>query len=98
MPKASIRDEHGKTNLRAFENYGFIYGLTLGGVVGVVVVGPHFHEWSFFVCLGIILGCGIGIGVLGHLAVAIAYGSTASGFGVASDTDSGSSDGGGGGD
>lgn len=96
MARASIRDEHGRPNLRRLRNYGFRYGLALGGVVGVILAGPHFQEWPFFTSLGVILGCGIGAGVLGHLAIAMVYGSAASGFGVASCGSIGGSDSGGG--
>jgi hypothetical protein len=93
MPNLSMRDEKGRPNLRAFENYGFIYGLSLGGVVGVLVAGPYFGEWPLAACLGTIVGCGIGAGVVGYLAVAMVYGSAASGFGAASDANESSATG-----
>jgi hypothetical protein len=102
MDHLPTRDENGKPSLRAFENNGLVYGLPLGALVGIMFAGPHFNEWSLLKSLGTIFGCGIGAGILGYIAIAIAYGSTAAGFGITSGAgDDGSSsggDGGGGGD
>ena len=88
-------DKDGKPDFKAFENYGSIYGLTLGLVAGLLVAGPHFHDWSFLTCLATICGLGILVALLGHLAIAWAYGSVAGGnLGVGGGA-SPSSDGGG---
>ena len=84
MPQHSLRDEHGRPNLRTFENRGFLYGLAFGAAIGVLIAGPHFREWSFLASVGMILGCGVGFGLLGYVAIAIAYGSAAGGFGTSS--------------
>lgn len=105
MSQHSMRDSQDKPNLRKVENNGFVYGLGLGAMIGVVVAGPHFREWSLFTSLETIFGWGVGMGILGYFAIAIAYGSAMGGFGSASGigdhnstndgTDGGSGDGGG---
>jgi hypothetical protein len=105
MSQHSRRHSQNKSSLRIFENNGFVYGLGLGAVIGVVVAGPHFREWSLFTSFGTIFGWGVGIGILGYFAIAIAFGSASGGFGGASDIgddnslndgmDGGSGDGGG---
>lgn len=100
-----MRDSQDKPNLRSFENNGFLYGLGLGGVVGVIAAGPHFREWPLFATFGVIAGCCIGLGILGYFAIAIAHGSVAGGYSGTSgigdsaqlndNTDGGHGDGGG---
>ena len=95
-----------KPVVNRYEGYGLIAGLGLGSLIGVMVSGPHFHDWPAIVSLVVILGGGAVGAAIGYLAVSIAYGSTAAGFGIESGISdpghgsgghSGSGDGGGGG-
>ena len=52
MSQHSMRNSQDKPTLRSFENNGFLYGLGLGALIGVVVAGPHFREWSLLTTLG----------------------------------------------
>lgn len=79
MSNPLARDESGRPNLRAFENNGFWYGLPAGALIGVLIAGPHFYEWPVWESLVSIFGGGFGGGILGYAAVAMAYGSEASG-------------------
>jgi hypothetical protein len=82
MSNPLARDESGKPNFRAFKNNGFVYGLPVGALVGVLIAGPHFYEWSAWKSLATILGCCAGTGILGYFAIALAYGSEATGSNV----------------
>jgi len=85
--------EHGQHVVRKYENYGSIGGLALGLVIGVIASAPHFHDWRITTSLLVIMGCGLFIGLLGHIAIAIAYGSAVAGFGgVTTSTEDRSSD------
>jgi hypothetical protein len=101
MRHLPTRDENGKPDLDAFANNGLLYGLPLGALAGVLMAGPHFSEWSPLKIFGMILGCGACAGILGYVAIAMAYGSAAAGFGITScsgdDGASGGGDGGSGG-
>ena len=96
-------EETGEPNIKVFENYGSIYGLLLGLVVGVLIAGPHFREWPFFASLATMVGGGSVGALIGHVAIALAHGSVAGGHigvggGAVSGGDAGGDGGGGGGD
>jgi hypothetical protein len=83
---------------RAIGLYG---GLFFGGIVGIVVAGPHFQEWSSARSLLTIAGSLAVGGLVGYLAGEIAIASHVSGSGSGFRRGAGSSDGddhGGGGD
>lgn len=87
------RDDNGNPNLDAFNNNGFWYGLPIGALIGVLIAGPHFHEWPTWESLVAIFGSCLGCGISGHLAIAMAYGAEASGAHVVPDySDENSSD------
>ena len=96
----SVREASKQPVLRRYEGYGLLGGLGLGLLVGVLISGPHFHEWPAMMSLAVIFG-GAAIGAaIGRLAVGIAVGSLASGTGSGAGPGGGVdvSDGGGGGD
>jgi hypothetical protein len=70
----------GHLKIKRFRQYGFTGGFSLGAIVGFMVAGPHFHEWSFVRSASTILGSGVVLGFLGFLAIVIAYGSLVAGF------------------
>ena len=94
--------------VKKYEGYGLIAGVGLGLLLGVMIAGPHFHDWPATASLLTILGSGTGGAIVGYLAVMIAFGSTTHGPGIDSGTThdfgsgghsgSGHGDGGGGGD
>ena len=91
--------ENGNPNVAAFREYGSLYGFVLGAIAGVLIAGPHFHEWSFIASLLTIFGGGALIGLLFHVAIALAYssqavGNTGVGGGSSSGNDSGGEGGG----
>lgn len=65
------RDENGNADLRTFENTGFFYGSLLGILVGVVIAGPHFFDWSLSSVLLTIAASSMVNGFLGWLAVVL---------------------------
>jgi hypothetical protein len=70
----------------------------LGLAAGVLAAGPNFYEWPVFASLATIVGGAIVGALLGYVAIALAYGSMASGpIGIVDET-SGHDDGGGGGE
>lgn len=92
-------EETGGPNIKAFENYGSIYGLVLGLVAGVLIAGPHFREWPFFASLATMVGGGSVGALIGHVAIVLVYGSVAGGDvgvsgGASSGGDSGTDGGG----
>jgi hypothetical protein len=87
MSNPLARDESGKPNLRTYENNGFLYGLPVGALIGVLIAGPHFYEWPVWESLAAIFGCAIGAGILGYIAVVSAYGSEAGGSNIVSSLD-----------
>lgn len=64
-----------------FENNGLLYGALLGALVGVVIAGPHFNDWSIQKILASVAVLSAVIGAAGHLAVWIAYAAIAAGPG-----------------
>ena len=64
---------------KAIENYGSIFGLLLGAVAGVMVAGPNFQVWTPLESILTILGGGITLGLIGHFAFALFFGTAAAG-------------------
>jgi hypothetical protein len=61
-----------KAIIARYREIGLIGGLAFGGVVGVMVAGPNFREWSWLRSVVTIAGSvGIG-GLLGYIAGEIA--------------------------
>jgi hypothetical protein len=54
-----------------------LIGLTIGLVVGVIISGPNFHDWSPVTSFLVIAACTIGGAVIGYFAGAIGASSTA---------------------
>ena len=92
-----------------YKSIGFFGGLFLGAIVGVMVTGPNFGEWSWVRSLVTIAGSTAVGGLAGYIAGEVAVGGLAAGpgSGVSSGSgghsdatggNGGASDGGGGGD
>ena len=61
--------------------YGLWGGLFLGSVVGILLSGTHFDEWSALTSVAVVFGSGVGLAVLGWGIGSAAVGSVASGGG-----------------
>jgi predicted membrane protein len=61
----------GAPTIKAFQNYGSVYGFLLGSVIGVLLAGPNFDNWTWFQSVSTILGSGIVLGIIGHFATAV---------------------------
>jgi hypothetical protein len=66
------RDENGNPDIQTFENTGFFYGSLLGMLVGVVIAGPHFFDWTLPSIFLTIAVATMVIGFLGWFSVAVA--------------------------
>ena len=86
--------------IERYKSIGLFGGLFLGGVIGVIVAGPRFHEWSAARSTLTILGSLLLGAFLGYVAAEIAVGSLLSGpgSGIAGGSDGGGGDGHSGGD
>ena len=80
--ETSSRDANAIVN--RYKLIGLFGGLFLGGIVGIMVAGPHFHDWP-----------AAQSGLIGYVAGEIALGSQASGPGSGLDRESGGGSGGG---
>ena len=69
----------GQRILNRFGSYGFIGGLALGLIVGVLISGPHFHIWPTETSVLVIFGSAVVGGLIGFIAPSYAAGSTAAG-------------------
>lgn len=107
MLAQKIRETAAAPMLQRYKGYGLLVGLALGLLVGVLVSGPHFYEWSVAASLAVICGCAAGGAFIGWVALALAAGSVAGGGGgggawgagrSASDASAGGEAGGGDGD
>ena len=67
-----------------YQSYGMFGGLGVGLIAGVLISGPNFKVWPLTSIILVILGCTLGAGMLGYIAVPIAIGSTAKGCGTGS--------------
>jgi hypothetical protein len=65
------RDENGNPDIQTFENTGFFYGSLLGILVGVVIAGPHFFDWTLPSIFLTIAAATAVIGFLGWIAWAV---------------------------
>jgi uncharacterized membrane protein YeaQ/YmgE (transglycosylase-associated protein family) len=77
--------------IKRYRSNGLFGGLFFGVLVGIVVAGPHFHEWSAERSMLTIIGSLIVGGLVGYLAgeIAIASLSSGPGSGLAGGSDSG---------
>jgi hypothetical protein len=65
------QDEHkslGSQVSRNYARYGLVGGFGIGAILGVLVSGPHFYEWSAGVSLGVICGSAVAIAGVGWFA------------------------------
>jgi hypothetical protein len=79
MRIAEVCTNTGQVTLRRYKQYGLVGGIALGLLLGVLLSGPHFFEWSFGLSLAVISGCMAGCAAMGWFATAIATGSLAGG-------------------
>jgi len=96
--ETSPRDVNAIVN--RYKSIGLFGGFFLGGIVGIMVAGPRFHEWSAVRSMLTIFGS-LALGsLIGYVAGEIAVASLASGpgSGLAGGSDGGVGDGGGSGD
>src|SRR5258706_1893801 len=77
--ETSPRDVNAIVN--RYKSIGLFGGLFLGAVVGIMVAGPHFHEWSAARSMLTIFGSLALGGLIGYVAGEIAVASLASGPG-----------------
>ena len=80
--------------IERYRTIGVVGGLFLGAIVGVMVAGPNFREWSWVRSLTTIGGSTIVGVVAGYIASEIAVGGLAGGpgHGLSSDEGAGSDD------
>ncbi len=78
MTKNQESSSDAKEVIPKYEGYGFVGGVGLGLIVGVMVAGPSFYIWPFSNTVWTIIGSVVCGGVLGFVADAIAVGSQAS--------------------
>jgi hypothetical protein len=71
--------EKKDSTVKAFDNYGSIYGFLLGAIAGVLLTGPNFQVWTLFEAVLTILGGGVIAGAIGHFALLMALGGAADG-------------------
>lgn len=64
-----------------YKTIGLLGGVFLGAVVGIMVAGPNFREWTEIRSLSTILGSIAVGGLIGYIAGEIAVASQASGCG-----------------
>ena len=62
-----------------YDSYGFIGGIALGLIAGILISGPNFNAWPPLTSILVTLGGVVGGGVIGFFASAIALGAQASG-------------------
>lgn len=91
--ETSSRDANAIVN--RYKLIGLFGGLFLGGIVGIMVAGPHFHDWPAAQSILTIVGALALGGLIGYVAGEIALGSQASGPGSGLDRESGGGSGGG---
>jgi hypothetical protein len=84
-------ESHGQATLKWYESNGLLIGLALGLVVGVIISGPNFHDWSSVTSLIAIAVCTIGASSTAGNDIGLGSGPD---FGGHSGSDSGSSGGG----
>lgn len=71
--------------VRKYQGYGLFAGASLGIVIGILLSGPHFFEWSAGESLEVILGCAAIGAWVGWIAPASASWATATESGSWSD-------------
>jgi hypothetical protein len=79
MENADAREAIGTRVVRNYERYGLLWGLAFGLLVGVLLSGPHFYEWSAGFSLAVIFGSVVISAGIGWLAAFLAVGSVAGG-------------------
>ena len=55
--------------IRKFESNGLLYGSLLGLLLGVLIAGPHFSEWSLGKIMAAAGICSAALGLTGYVAV-----------------------------
>lgn len=66
-----MRSEPSGKAVSITENNGLLYGSLLGALVGVLIAGPHFSDWSIQKILAAIAVSSALIGMTGHFAICI---------------------------
>lgn len=79
MNAEKIREPAGQAAARKYGGYGLFGGVALGLLVGILISGPHFDEWSASASLAIVLACAAGGALMGWLCLGIASGGVAHG-------------------
>lgn len=72
-------DNPGQKVVNKYDSYGFIGGIALGLIAGILISGPNFNVWPPLTSILVTLGGGVVGGVIGLFASAIALGAQASG-------------------
>jgi hypothetical protein len=62
--------------VRRYRSYGLFGGAALGAVVGVLVSGPHLHEWAAAQSLAVIAAFTVGIAFVGYFFLAQVIGAS----------------------
>ena len=75
-------ETHGQSVRRRFEGYGFWIGLGLGALIGFLISGPNFHDWTVGKTIGVIVAFTIGGAVAGYFAGPSAIASETRGQGL----------------
>jgi hypothetical protein len=71
MNSKPARDEQGNATVRTFENNGLLYGGLFGVLLGVLISGPHFNEWSVWAILATSAICALIMGLICHFAFSL---------------------------
>jgi hypothetical protein len=59
---------------RRYARYGIFGGFGIGAIIGVLVSGPHFYEWSSGLSLAVIFGSAVAVAAIGWFASSIVGG------------------------
>jgi hypothetical protein len=81
MSTSRSREAIGHPTLRKYRARGVFCGSGLGLLIGVLVSGPHFHEWPAVQSFGVVLGGAACGAVVGWLFASAVVGSLGSGAG-----------------
>jgi hypothetical protein len=82
MTTEEIPAEGAKAVGAKYREYGAFAGFLLGLVVAAALGGSQFGLWSIATTALVFLGCSVGGGILGYLAIAMFTGSVAGGGGT----------------
>ncbi len=72
------------THPATYENNGLLYGAFLGALVGVLIAGPHFADWSIEKILAAIAASSAVLGMTGYFVMSIIFAGLSEGLGQAS--------------